>query len=76
MLQDILTLIIVLVCALLLGRRIVRSIRRNPCDGCCGHVGSHASGCAGCSRPSHRHPGQGCAGCHRHEKSHGCPRGK
>lgn len=76
MLQDILTLIIVLVCALLLGRRIVRSIRRNPCDGCCGHGGSHTSGCAGCSQPSRRRPGQGCAGCHRHEKAHGCPREK
>ena len=62
MLQDILTLIIVLVCALLLGRRMVRSIRRKDCGGC--------------SQPSHRHPGQGCAGCHRHEKSYGCPRGK
>ncbi len=76
MLQDILTLIIVLVCALLLGRRMVRSIRRKDCGGCCGHGGSRASGCAGCSQLSHRHPGQGCAGCLRHEKPHGCPRGK
>ena len=35
MLQDILTLIIVLVCALLLGRRMVRSIRRKDLRGVC-----------------------------------------